>query len=71
MPAEGTASLKEFPIPESLATIAARDPTPIFAKILRKWVHTVHGLIFSTSAITLLGCPLATMRTISCSRGLS
>src|SRR5262250_1466926 len=40
------------------------------AKILRRCVHTVQELIFSMSAITLLGCPLATIRTISCSRGL-
>src|ERR1051325_4806861 len=53
------------------APIAAREPTPSFAKIRRRYVHTVQELMFSTSAMTLLGCPCATMRTISCSRGLS
>ena len=59
------------PSSSNCATIAARDPTPSLANIRLKCVHTVHELMFNTPAITLLGCPFATMRTISCSRGLS
>jgi hypothetical protein len=51
--------------------MAAREPTPSLANMRRRCVHTVQELMLSTSAITLLGCPLATIRTISCSRGLS
>src|ERR1700677_714100 len=58
------------PISSNCATMAARDPTPSFAKIRRKWVQTVQELMLSTSAIIFLGCPLATILTISCSRGL-
>ena len=37
----------------------------------RRCVPTVHRLMSSTAAIVLFGYPLATIRTISCSRGLS
>ena len=44
--------------------MAARDPTPNLANMRRRWVHTVHELMFSTSAITLLGCLLYTSRCV-------
>jgi hypothetical protein len=39
---------------DAWATIAARDPTPSFAKIRRRCVETVHELILNTSAMILL-----------------
>ncbi len=51
--------------------MAARDDTLSFIKIRRRCEATVHELISRTEAIVLFGCPEATMRAISCSRGLS
>lgn len=59
------------PISSNRATIAAREPTFNFAKIRRRCVHTVPPLMFKTPAITFLGWPCATIRTIPRSRGLS
>src|SRR6266481_1371870 len=59
------------PSSSNRATIAGREVTPSFMKIRRKCADTVQQLIFRTPAITLVGCPSATIRTISCSLGLS
>jgi hypothetical protein len=58
-------------IPPYFATIAARDPTANFAKMCRRCVDTVHELMLNALAIVLFGCPCATIRIISCSRGLN
>src|SRR5262245_758486 len=50
----GTCS-RAHPMSVVRATIAAREVTPSLAKILRKYVQTVQGLMLRTSAMTLLG----------------
>jgi hypothetical protein len=59
------------PSSRSWATIAAREVTPSLEKLRRRCDETVHELMPSTEAIVLLAYPLATMRAISNSRGLS
>ena len=64
----GEISLSAEPVRR--VAIAARDDTLSFIKIRRSCEATVHELISRTEAIVLFGYPEATIRAISCSRGL-
>src|SRR5687768_10966073 len=56
-------------ISSTRAIICAREQTSSFKNKRLRYVATVYWLMSSTSAIPLLGKPLAIKRTISCSRG--
>ncbi len=51
--------------------MAARELTSNLVNTRRRWVPTVHSLMSRTDAIMRFVHPCATIRTISCSRGLS